>query len=182
MKPVLRALIVDDSEDDTLLLLCELARSDYEITHERVATPEALSATLDRESWDILFCDLAMPQFSGEMALEIVKKYHLDLPFIFVSRTLDKEVAIRVMKAGAHDYVMKNNLSQLVPVMERGLRAAEMRRQERETEAQRVPEDTFVAAKERALSDLSKLPPSVQTNPGRGESVRSWCGGRDDRG
>src|ERR1700722_18419262 len=134
MKPLLRVLIVDDSEDDTELLLRELARSDYEITHRRVSAPEALSATLDRESWDILFCDLAMPQFSGEMALEIVKKHYLDLPFIFVSGTLDKEVAIRLMKAGAHDYVVKNNLSQLVPVMERRLREAEMRRQERETE------------------------------------------------
>ena len=157
MKPLLRVLIVDDSEDDTELLLRELARSDYEITHRRVSAPEALSATLDRESWDILFCDLAMPQFTGEMALEIVKKYHLDLPFIFVSGTLDKEVAIRVMKAGAHDYVTKNNLSQLIPVMERGLQAAKLHHQERETKAQRVPEGSFMEAKERPW-DLAELP------------------------
>jgi PAS domain S-box-containing protein len=101
---------------------------------------------------------LAMPQFSGEMALGIVKKHHPDLPFIFVSGSPDKEVAIRCMKAGAHDYVMKNNLSRLIPAMERRLRVAEMRRQECESKARRVPGDVFVPGKERILSDLAKLP------------------------
>jgi DNA-binding NtrC family response regulator len=126
--------------------------------YERVATPETLSATLDRGTWDILFCDLVMPQFSGEMALDIVKKYYPDLPFILVTGSLDKEVAIRFMKAGAHDYVMKNNLSQLVPAMERRLRMAEIHRQERETKVRRVPEDILVAGKAGTLSDSAKLP------------------------
>ena len=88
MKSLLRALIVEDSEDDTRLLLRELKRHDYEIVHERVETAEALSAALDRESWDILFCDYTLPRFSGEAALEIVKERDLELPFIFVSGTL----------------------------------------------------------------------------------------------
>jgi PAS domain S-box-containing protein len=158
MKPVLRVLMVDDSEDDTQLLVSELARSQYEIVYERVATPEALRGTLHRQTWDILLCDLAMPQFSGEMALGIVKKHHPDLPFIFVSGSPDKEVAFRCMKAGAHDYVMKNNLSRLIPAMERRLRVAEMRRQECETKARRVPGHIFVPGRERILSDLAKLP------------------------
>jgi len=134
MKPLLRALIVEDSENDTHLLLHDLERSGYEIAHQRVETAEALSAALDRESWDILFCDFTMPHFSGQTALEIVKERDLDLPFIFVSGTLGEDVAVEAMNAGAHDYVMKNNLSRLVPAMERELKEAKVRRQRRQAE------------------------------------------------
>jgi DNA-binding NtrC family response regulator len=103
MKPFLRALIVEDSENDAYLLLRNLERSDYQIAHERVETAEALVAALDRERWDILFCDFTMPHFSGKRALEIVKERNLDLPFIFVSGTLGEDLAVQAMKEGAHD-------------------------------------------------------------------------------
>ena len=134
-KQPLHALIVEDSEDDTDLLLDGLQRSGaYEITHQRVETAEALRTALDRKSWDVLFCDFTMPNFSGHSALEIVKKRDLDLPFIFVSGTLGEDVAVQAMKEGAHDYVMKNNLARLIPAMERGLGEANSRRQHRQAE------------------------------------------------
>ena len=86
------------------------------------------------ESWDILFCDFSMPHFSGLRALEIVQERKLDLPFIFVSGTLGEDVAVAAMKVGAHDYVMKDNLARLIPSMERELRDAELRRQQRQVE------------------------------------------------
>jgi PAS domain S-box-containing protein len=134
-KQPLHALIVEDSDDDTNLLLHGLQRSGaYEITHQRVETAKALRAALDRKSWDVLFCDFTMPRFSGQAALEIVKKRDPDLPFIFVSGTLGEDVAVQAMKAGAHDYVMKNNLARLIPAMERGLGEANVRRQHRQAE------------------------------------------------
>jgi PAS domain S-box-containing protein len=134
MKPVLHALIVEDSENDAYLLLRNLERSDYRIVHERVETAQALGAALDRESWDILFCDFTMPRFSGQHALAIVKERDLDLPFIFVSGTLGEDLAVQAMKEGAHDYVMKNNLARLIPAMERELREANVRRLRRKAE------------------------------------------------
>jgi two-component system, cell cycle sensor histidine kinase and response regulator CckA len=134
MKPLLRALIVEDSENDTVLLLRNLERSDFEIAHQRVETAEALGDALDKESWDILFCDFTMPSFNGLRALEIVKERNIDLPFIFVSGTLGEDVAVQAMKEGTHDYVMKNNLARLVPAMERELREAKVRRLRREAE------------------------------------------------
>jgi PAS domain S-box-containing protein len=134
MKPLLRALMVEDSENDVRLLLGSLERSDYEIAYQRVETAESLNAALDRGSWDILFCDFTMPHFSGQTALEIVKKRDLDLPFIFVSGTIGEHVAVQAMKAGAHDYIMKNNLARLIPAMERELREANVRRQHRKAE------------------------------------------------
>lgn len=134
MKPLLRVLNVEDSEDDTRLLMRELARSEYEIVHKRVETAEALSAALDQESWDILFCDFTLPRFSGQKALEIVRERDIDLPFIFVSGTIGEDVAVQAMKAGAHDYVLKNNLARLVPAMEREVVEAKVRRQRRQAE------------------------------------------------
>ena len=75
-----------------------------------------------------------MPEFSGQKALEIVKERDIDLPFIFVSGTLGEDVAVQAMKAGAHDYVMKNNLARLVPAMEREVVEAKVRRQRRQAE------------------------------------------------
>ena len=175
MKPLLRALIVEDSEDDTRLLLREIERSDYEIVHERVETAEALSAALDRESWDILFCDYTLPRFSGEAALEIVKERDLELPFIFVSGTLGEDVAVRAMKAGAHDYVMKDNLTRLVPAMERELGEANVRRQHRQAEkAMRISEYKYRHLFE-SLSDAAFLIDTeagqiIDTNP-QGEAL-----------
>jgi CheY-like chemotaxis protein len=129
MPEQLRVLILEDSEDDASLLLHELEKSDCQISHQRVETAEALNTALDEKNWDVLFCDYTLPQFSGQAALEIVKQRDIDLPFIFVSGTLGEDVAVRAMKAGAHDYVMKNNLARLVPAMERELREANVRRQ-----------------------------------------------------
>jgi len=134
MKPPLYALIVEDSENDTQLLLNDLERSEYEIRHERVETAEALVDALDRQSWDILFCDFTMPHFSGLRALEIVKERKIDLPFIFVSGTLGEDLAVQAMKLGADDYVVKGNLTRLVPAMERELREANGRLQRRNAE------------------------------------------------
>ena len=134
MKAPLRVLLVEDSEDDAHLLLRNLERSDYQIVHQRVETAEALTSALDQQSWDFLFCDYTLPHFSGQRALEIVRKRDLDLPFIFVSGTLGEDVAVQAMRAGAQDYVMKNNLTRLVPAMKRELGEANVRRQRREAE------------------------------------------------
>ena len=69
----LRALIVEDSEDDAVLMLFELRRGGYDPTAERVDTPEAMNTALDRQAWDIVLCDYAMPRFSMPAALTMVQ-------------------------------------------------------------------------------------------------------------
>lgn len=76
----LRLLIVEDSEDDTLLLVRELERGGYKVIFERVDTPEALHAALDHQPWDIVISDYSMPHFSGTAALKLVKGKGLDMP------------------------------------------------------------------------------------------------------
>ncbi len=125
----LRVLIIDDSEDDALLLLRELAHGGYEPRHQRVDNAEALGRALDSEEWDVVLGDFTMPSFSGTQALSLVRERGLDVPFIFVSGTMGEDLAVAAMKAGAQDYVVKGNLGRLVPAIERELREAGVRRE-----------------------------------------------------
>src|SRR2546426_7505327 len=115
MSKPLRLLIVEDSEADTLLLLHELRRGDYNPTFERVDTPAAMSAALDRQRWDVVVADFSMPHFNALAALELLRDRGLDLPFIIVSGTIGEELAVNALKNGAQDYIMKGNLRRLVP-------------------------------------------------------------------
>jgi PleD family two-component response regulator len=132
----LRVLIIEDSEDDALLLLRALQRGGYAPTYTRVDTPAALQAALDREDWDIVISDYSMPHFSGLGALTLVKERGLDLPFLLVSGTIGEESAVAAMRAGAHDYLMKDNLARLAPAVARELHEAEERLARRQAEEQ----------------------------------------------
>jgi diguanylate cyclase (GGDEF)-like protein len=134
MEKQLRALIIDDSENDAELLRRALQRGGYEVVLERIETADSLNAAFDSQSWDIVFCDYSMPHFNGLEALRIVKRRGLDLPFVFVSGTIGEDIAVAAMREGAHDYIMKSNLKRLVPVVERELKEAQMRRAHRQAE------------------------------------------------
>lgn len=134
----LRVLVVEDSEDDYALLLRELERGGYALSHQRVDTPEALRDALAHSEWDIVFGDYTMPRFRGTDALAMVREIGVDVPFIFVSGTIGEDTAVAAMRAGAQDYIMKNNLKRLLPAVERELREADLRRQRRHAEAERL--------------------------------------------
>ena len=131
----LRLLLVEDSENDALLLVRELTRAGFEPVVERVETAAAMQAALDRQGWDIVLGDYSMPQFGGAAALALLRERGLDVPFIIVSGTIGEERAVAAMKAGASDYVPKDKLKRLVPVIERELREAAGRRERRRAEA-----------------------------------------------
>ena len=130
----LRCLIVEDAEDDALLLLRQLRDGGYDVTWERVDTPEAMRAALGRQPWDVVISDYSMPRFSGLAALELLQASGLDLPFIVVSGTIGEDVAVAAMKAGAHDYLMKGKLARLAPAVQRELREAAGRRERKQAE------------------------------------------------
>jgi two-component system sensor histidine kinase EvgS len=125
----LRVLIVEDSENDALLLLRELKHSGYEPTYERVFTASALSAAIEKMEWDVVISDFVMPQFSGLEALKLIKRRGLDIPFIITSGKISDDTAVMSMKAGAADYLMKDNLTRLGPAIERELQEASLRRE-----------------------------------------------------
>jgi PAS domain S-box-containing protein len=130
----LRVLIVEDSEDDTLLLTRELRRGNFDPVYERVDCPEAMSDALDRQTWDLVLADFSMPHFRGDTALAMLRQRGLDIPFIFVSGTIGEEAAVAAMRVGANDYIIKGNFNRLIPAIERDLQEAETRRKRRQAE------------------------------------------------
>ena len=146
MSSQLRVLNIEDSEEDSLRLVTELLRGDYELDFERVYTPDDMSEALTHREWDIIISDYSMPNFSGLDALEILQKHELDLPFIIVSGVISEEKAITALKAGAHDFIGKDNYARLLPAIERELRDAEVRRSRRKVEEElKVSEEKFRA-------------------------------------
>ncbi|NJO70420.1 MAG: response regulator [Bacteroidetes bacterium] len=89
---------------------------------------------LGEQEWDCIISDFSMPHFSGLEALALLQQSGKDIPFILVSGAMGEETAVAAMKAGAHDYIMKNNLSRMVPAFEREIREADIRKQNKEAE------------------------------------------------
>lgn len=125
-KPV-NVLIIEDNEDDALLEVNELIEGGFDIVFERIETSKAMKKALTEKNWDCIISDFSMPQFSGLDALEQLKATGMDIPFILISGTIGEKTAVAAMKAGANDYIMKNNINRLVPAFERELREAEVR-------------------------------------------------------
>src|ERR1700691_2727682 len=144
-----KVLMIDDSADDTELIVRALRRSIDDLTYQRVDTPEAMQAALAREKWDIVISDYSMPRFDGLSALKVLRMTDTDVPFILVSGTIGESVAVEAMKAGANDYILKGNLARLPLAVEREIRDAEVRREGRRREEryrslfERVPVGVF---------------------------------------
>ncbi len=126
----LRVLLVEDNDDDVALILRLLRRGGYEPDWKQVQTAETLDQALALGHWDIVLSDYSMPQFDAMRALHHLRDQTANLPFIVISGSIGEETAVAVMRAGASDYLMKSNLTRLVPAIERELRES-AERQER---------------------------------------------------
>ena len=134
MNTPVKILLVEDSEDDARLTLRALRQGGIDAAHQRVDSAAAMQAALERETWDAVISDYSMPGFTGLDALRIVRSSGRDLPFILVSGAIGEETAVQAMKAGASDYLMKQNLARLVPALERELEEARRRAAARQTQ------------------------------------------------
>src|SRR5436305_9460890 len=134
MNVTLRVLHVEDSERDVALLTRHLARAGYALASERVETADEMRAALKNQEWDVILWDYSMPHFNALQALEVLKETGLDIPFIIISGAVGEAVAVAAMRAGANDYLMKDNLVRLAPTIERELYEAENRRARRRAE------------------------------------------------
>jgi two-component system cell cycle sensor histidine kinase/response regulator CckA len=134
----LRLLIVEDSEDDTWLIVRQLQRGGLNPDFQRVDTLDSMREALGAQAWDLIISDYSLPKFGGPAALAVYHQHGLDIPFILVSGIIGEEAAVEMMKAGAHDYLMKDHLARLEPAVRRELVAAEERRVRKQAEAARA--------------------------------------------
>ena len=153
----LRVLCVDDSEDDTLLLIRALKAGGYNPKYQRVDTAPDMEEALNKKVWDIVLADYSMPQFSAPDALNVLKKYNPDIPFIIVSGAIGEEIAVSALREGARDFINKDNLTRLIPAIQRELRETEVRRQRAKAEADKknIEEQLFQAQKMEAIGRLT---------------------------
>lgn len=147
MSKPLRVLIVEDSEDDTELLVHHLERSGYNPIYQRVDSSEAMLTALEQQQWDIVLADYSLPRFSATNALALLHSKQLDLPFIIISGSIGDGMAVAAMKAGAHDYLMKGNLARLAPAIARELQEAANRHSHQQIQSElRESEDRWQLA------------------------------------
>ncbi|MBX7254893.1 MAG: response regulator [Candidatus Hydrogenedentes bacterium] len=134
MSEPLRVLIVEDNEDDALLIMRQLRSQGFDVSWERVQTTSDMRSALQTRPWDVVISDFHLPKITVQQALEVLKRSTLDLPFIVVSGTIGEETAVEMMKAGCHDYLMKDRLMRLPEVVRRELREARIRAERRKTD------------------------------------------------
>ncbi len=158
MSRPLQILLVEDSEDEAQLVLRELRKGGFTPEALRVESEPELIDALQARSWQLVLSDYRLPGFDGMRALELVRKHDTEVPVIMISGTMGEELAVATMKAGAHDYVMKDALARLTPAVERELREADRRREKRRAEdALRKSEEQYRELVENANSIILSL-------------------------
>jgi two-component system, NarL family, sensor histidine kinase UhpB len=136
MKKQIHILMLEDDDSDAELERHTLQKGGVQFSLMRVQTEDDFIQELDRNPPDVILSDYSMPGFDGYAALNIAKKKHPEIPFIFVTGTMGEEVAIETLKNGATDYVLKTRLTRLVPAVHRALREAQERTDRRLAEVQ----------------------------------------------
>lgn len=109
----LKILFVEDVDADFELAAGELSRNDIHYSSLRVENGEDFKSALTEFKPDIVISDYSLPQFNGMEALKISKGHDVSLPFVVLTGTLNEEIAVECMKAGATDYVIKEHIGKL---------------------------------------------------------------------
>jgi PAS domain S-box-containing protein len=144
MSQPLRLLIVDDSKDDADQLLGVLRPAGYEPAYEIVDTSSAMRSALEGRDWDVITCDQSMPQFNAPAALVLAQELRPDAPFIVVTGERNLDLAVTLLKRGAKDYILKDELARFVPTVEEVMKEVEVKRaRQRAEESLRVSESRY---------------------------------------
>jgi signal transduction histidine kinase len=142
----LSVLHVEDSEDDSALVVRELRRGGFDPTCERVETQAAFKEALRGRDWDVIISDYSLPGYDGLTALADAREEGRDIPFILVSGTIGETGAVNAMRAGAQDYVLKGRLDRLPLAVEREVREAGVRATQRKMSEQLAISERMASA------------------------------------
>jgi PAS domain S-box-containing protein len=135
MSLAVNILVIEDNENDYELVVKNIKKSGLAVFSRRIETAEEMQAALDHEVWDIVISDYSLPSFNAPSALKMLIRTGKDIPFIVVSGTISEETAIELMRSGASDYLMKDRLARLGPLVKRELNIAQVRKEREESRA-----------------------------------------------
>ncbi len=164
----LSVLLLEDSAFDAELLQEWLKRAYPDVRVTWVDDEERFTEALSRYRYDVVLSDYQLPRYSGAQALDLVRRDHPYIPFIFVSGVIGEDNAVDMLKRGATDYVIKNRLSRLSVAIDRALEEVRLRQAREAVEAQLRDADALYA---RVVDSLRNY--AVILLDGAG-IVRSW--------
>ncbi len=128
MQSEINVLLVEDEQRDAAFIVRQIERAGYKVQHTVVDTPEGLQIALQSSKWDIIISDYNIPGFGGPQALAVIKRINADIPFILISGNVGEDIAVKIIKDGASDYLMKDNLVRLGTVIKNELAAADSKK------------------------------------------------------
>ena len=134
MSELLNVLLIEDSEDDALLVIRKLKQAKFTLNWQRVQTETDLTHSLKTSKWDVIIADYQLPGFDAPTALKVVQQLQIDTPFIVISGTIGEAAAVEMMRTGAQDYLMKDNLTRLPEAIKRELRDVQVRKEHRQVD------------------------------------------------
>jgi PAS domain S-box-containing protein len=166
---VLDLLSIEDVELDAELIADALDRTGLKFALRRVASREGLEAALELALPDAILADWSLPGFSGLAALDMVQRRCPQVPFVFVSGTIEESAAISAMRRGATDYVYKHQLDLLGPTLQRAMAEASEKRRRKQAEQQALVGiaryDALVASMAYGMLEMDALGKFVWGNP-----------------
>jgi len=134
MNEKLNILHLEDNINDSELLQMELEKEALNFNYDRVDKEDEFISNLRERDFDIILSDYSLPTYNGLKALRKAMEIKPDIPFILVSGTLGEDAAVESMRHGATDYVIKNNLNKLGPIIKRALDVVREKRMRRMAE------------------------------------------------
>ena len=156
-KKLINILVVEDSEDDYFLVIRQLKKSDeFFFFTQRVDSYESMKKALEEKVWNLIISDFSLPQFNTFQALELLKSMSCNYPLIVVSGSIGEEKAVDLMRIGAKDFVIKNNLTRLIPVINREIGEIELRSQQKIEIEKRVEAENALSQSEKKYEQIVK--------------------------
>jgi PAS domain S-box-containing protein len=172
MKKLLRVLIIEDSADDTLLILHQVKKGGFTIEYDCVDSAEKMKYAL-KKNWDIVLSDYHMPNFNGLEAFRLLQETCSDIPFILISGTIGEDIAVEAMRSGVNDYIMKSNMFRLVPAIEREIREAGNRAERRLLEQKQKQVEIIKESESKLKNLVQDMPVGVILRNPQAEVIMS---------
>jgi diguanylate cyclase (GGDEF)-like protein/PAS domain S-box-containing protein len=170
----IRILLAEDRSDDAELQVRELRRAGLRVTHRVVDAADAYLKAIREFGPDVILSDFSMPHFDGMEALRLAREEAPEIPFIFVSGTLGEDYAIRALKNGATDYVVKTNLARLPVAIERAISEAQVMREQRRAQAALEISQQQVRERDAALRRAQAMAKLAHVITDAGGRFESW--------
>jgi PAS domain S-box-containing protein len=166
-KKLLRILFIEDLPSDVDLAVLELKRENLKFEHQTVCSRKDLIKAIGEFEPDLIISDYMMPSYNGLQALKDVKKINDSIPFILYTGSINEEIAVRCLKEGADDYIIKEHLTRLPFAVKEALEQAAARSEKK------IAENELISSFSLLNASLESTADGIMITDGHG-GMRKW--------